>query len=179
MSQLRKQFSKIYDQNVERIYRFIFLKVSSQEIAEDLTSEVFTRGWQAYKDQRLKTKDQKEKCDIKNVTAFLYQIARNLIADHYRQKAQAQFVSMENVTPVVDTGVNLEEQALLRSDFDGVRTALSNLKEDYREVIVWYYLDELKVPEIAKILGKSEEAVRVQIHRALNALREKLRGAHK
>jgi len=169
MSHLRKQFSKIYDKNVEKIYRFIFLKVNSQEIAEDLTSEVFTRGWQAYCDK---------KCDIKNVTAFLYQIARNLIVDYYREKAQAQFVSAENVT-LLQRERDLEEKVRLDSDMEQIKAALANIKEEYQEVIVWYYLDELKVPEIAKILGKSEEAVRVQIHRALNALREKLRGAHK
>jgi RNA polymerase sigma-70 factor (ECF subfamily) len=165
MSQLRKQFSKIYDKYVDKIYRFIFLKVSSPEIAEDLTSEVFARGWQAYKEK---------KRDIENVTAFLYQIARNLIVDHYREKARAQFVSVENVQPIADTGVNLEEEALLKSDFNNVKEALANIREDYREVIVWYYLDELKVPEIAKMLDKSEEAVRVLIHRALNALKDEL-----
>ena len=41
-------------------------------------------------------------------------------------------------------------------------------------MLVWYYLDELSVPEIAKMMDKSEEAVRVQVHRALNALKVKL-----
>ncbi len=52
-----------------------------------------------------------------------------------------------------------------------IKAALANINEDYREIIIWYYLDELSVPEIAKILNKSEEAVRVQIHRALEVLR--------
>lgn len=164
MPNLQKKYAKIYDKHVNKIYRFIYLKVNSQETAEDLTSEVFTRGWQAFQDK---------KCDIKNVTAFLYQIARNLIVDHYRDKAQARFVSMENVT-LPEIGLNMQEKALIESDMDRVRAALANLKEDYREVIVWYYLDELKVPEIAKMLGKSEQAVRVRIHRALKALKSQL-----
>lgn len=166
MSQLQKQFEKIYDKYIAKIYRFIFLKVNSQEIAEDLCSEVFSRGWKAFQDK---------KYDIKNIQAFLYQIARNLIVDHYREKGQAQLVSVENVPGIPDRGLDLEEKARLISDIDQVKMSLANLKEDYREVIVWYYLDELKVPEIAKMLDKSEEAVRVQIHRALKALKNELK----
>lgn len=162
MSHFSKDFSKIYDKYVEKIYRFIVLKVNSEEVAQDLTSDVFTRGWQSFSNQ---------KCDIKNMPAFLYQIARNLIVDHYREKGQAQLVSIENVPNIVDLGTDLPKEAMLKSDVNRVKAALTNLNNDYREVIVWYYLDEFSVPEIAKILNKSEEAVRVQIHRALNALR--------
>ena len=166
MSHLQKQFGKMYDKYVEKIYRFVFLKVNSQEIAEDLTSEVFARGWESFK---------QEKCDIKNIQAFLYQIARNLIVDHYRQKGQAQLVSIETL-PIQEEGPNLEEKAMLKSEVGNVKAALANINDDYREIIVWYYLDELSVPEIAKMMGKSEGAVRVQIHRALRALKEQVGG---
>ena len=43
MANPREKFSKIYDKYIDKIYRFVFLKVSSQEIAEDLTSEVFLK----------------------------------------------------------------------------------------------------------------------------------------
>lgn len=162
MSNLRKDFSKIYDKYVEQIYRFIFLKVNSQETAEDLTSEVFTRSWDSF---------HQKKYDIKNIRAFIYQIARNLITDHYRQKAQAQLVSVDCAPPIADFSVNLEEKAILTSDVNIVKAALAGLREEYREVVVWYYLDEFSVPEIAKMVGKSEEAVRVQIHRGLQALK--------
>ncbi len=166
MSRLSKDYSKIYEKYVDKIYRFVYLKVSSQEVAEDLTSEVFTRGWQAYCDN---------KKNIDNMTAFLYQIARNLIVDHYRQKGQAQFVSVDSAPNLANPGIGLEEEAMWKSDFHRVQAALANIREDYREVIVWYYLDEFSVREIAKMLGKSEEATRVHIHRALTTLRNSLR----
>jgi len=157
----QKQFEKIYDKYIGKIYRFVFLKVSSQEIAEDLTSEVFTRGWQSF---------QKDNCDIKNPQAFLYQIARNLVVDHYREKGQVQLVSTDNL-PLVGDGPNLEEKAMFTSEVNNIKAALANINDDYREIITWYYLDEFSVPEIAKILNKSEDAVRVQIHRAVQALK--------
>ena len=123
------------------------------------------RGWQTFQDK---------KYDIDNIQAFLYQIARNLIVDHYREKAQAQLVSVDYAPAIPAAGPNLEEKAMLMSDMVKVKAALTGLKEDYREALVWYYLDELTVPEIAKMKNKSEEAVRVTIHRALKVLKETL-----
>jgi len=163
MANQRKIFSSIYDKYVDKIYRFIFIKVSSQEIAEDLCSETFLRGWQVFKERE----------DIENPPAFLYQIARNLIIDHYREKGKAKIVSAE-YTPIVDPREDLEEKANLSSDLEEVRRSLANLKGDYQDVIIYRYLDELSVPEIAKILEKSEGTVRVTLHRALKALKNEL-----
>ncbi len=167
MSNSRKIYSQVYDKYVKKIYRFVLLKVKSSEIAEDLTSEVFMRGWQSFKEQGPDK--------IENIQAFLYQIARNLLADHYRQETKAQLVSVEYAPPLPDAKQDLEEMSFIQSDLEQVKAALANINDDYREVIVWYYLDELKVLEIAKILDKSEPTVRVLIHRALNALKQELK----
>ncbi|MFC1663673.1 RNA polymerase sigma factor [Patescibacteria group bacterium] len=160
MANPRKKFSKIYDKHIDKIYRFIFLKVSSQEIAQDLTSEVFLRGWKSFKQKR----------DIENPTAFLYQIARNLVVDHYREKGKTRVFSIE-YQEITDPRANLEEKAALTSDLNTVQQALTNIKEDYQTVIIWRYLDDLSILEIAEILDKSEEAVRVMLHRALKSLK--------
>jgi RNA polymerase sigma-70 factor (ECF subfamily) len=162
---LRKEFSKIYDKYIDKIYRFVFLKVNSPEVAEDLTSETFLRGWQTFRIQNSEFR-------IQNPPAFLYQIARNLVIDYYRQKGRAQVVSADY--RIIDPRINLEEKANLNSDFEQVRDALANLKEDYQDVIIYRYLDELSVPEIAKVMQKSEGTVRVLLHRALVALRNEL-----
>jgi len=164
MSNPKKKFSKIYDRYIERIYRFISLKVSSVEIAEDLTSETFLRGWKVFKD------DQKT---IENPQAFLYRIARNLVVDFYRDKNKTQIVSTEYVQ-IEDPRPNLEEKAKLGSDMKMIQQALSSLKENYQNVIIWRYLDDLPVGEVAKLMGKSEETTRVTLHRALKALRNRL-----
>lgn len=173
MANLRKVFSKLFDQYIDKIYRFIFLKVSSPEIAEDLCSETFLRGWKAFRNQNSNLKNQKK---IDNPPAFLYQIARNLVIDHYREKGKAQIVSAEH-TRIIDPRIDLEERAYLNSDFEQVRTALVNIKENYQDVIIYRYLDGLSVPEIAKILNKSEEAIRVMLHRALKALKNEVNQA--
>jgi len=170
MDNYKEQFSQIYDQYIDKIYRFVYLKVNSQEIAEDITSKVFLRGWEAYK---TKFEIRNSKFEIKNIGAFLYQIARNLVTDHYREKGRAKFVSIEN-SPIIDPNQGLEEKAILSSDVEAVRHSLSDLKEDYQNVIIWHYLDDLSIPEVAKMLGRTEEATRVLLHRALGALRSKI-----
>ncbi|TSC53741.1 MAG: RNA polymerase sigma-70 factor, ECF subfamily [Microgenomates group bacterium LiPW_31] len=164
MEKKRKEFSKIYDKHIEKIYRFIFVKVSSQEIAQDLCSETFLRGWEAYR------KTENPGSEIRNIQAFLYQIARNLITDHYREKGRTEFVSPEMVS-IVDPNPGIEEKMALSSDIDNIRTALVSLGGEYQDVIIYRYLDELSISEIAKIMEKSEGAVRVALHRALKSLR--------
>jgi len=169
MSNPQKIFSKIYDQYVEKIYRFIFLKVNSQEIAEDLTSETFLKGWQAFKKFQNPTANKQK---IENIQAFLYQIARNLVIDYYREKGRAQVISTEYV-PINDPRNNLEEKALLNSDIDRVRQVLANLKEESQAIIIWHYLNDLSIPEIARIMEKPEGTIRVMLHRAIKELKSK------
>lgn len=167
----RKIFSKIYDKYVDKIYRFVFLKVSSQEIAQDLTSETFLRGWRAFEksiNQKIGTKSQ-----IKNPQAFLYKIARNLVIDYYRERDRASIVSIED-KEIIDPGLNSEEKAFLDSDLRLISQSLAELKDDYQDIIIWHYVDGLSFREIAKILTKSEGSIRVMTHRALKDLREKI-----
>ena len=164
MNNSQKIFSQLYDQYIDKIYRFVFLKVNSQEVAADLTSETFLRGWRTFKNQAK---------EISNPPAFLYQIARNLVTDFYREKGKTQVISAE-YTQINDPRINLEEKAFLRSDIDTVKQALGNLKEDYQTVVIWHYLDDLSVPEIAKIMEKPEGTIRVMLHRALKSLKTEL-----
>ncbi len=157
----QKKFSKIYDQYIDKIYRFVFLKVSSQETAEDICSEAFTRVWQSM-DKGTK---------IENPQAFVYQIARNLITDHYRQNSKIKLVSIDNCKEIQDNQPNLEEKSLLMSDINEVKLALNNIKPEYQDIIICHYLDDLSIPEIAEIMNKSQGTTRVMLHRALKALR--------
>jgi len=164
MNKIQKIFSQFYDDYIDKIYRFIFLKVNSQEIAEDLCSETFLRCWEKFKDNHQ---------DIENPPAFLYRIARNLITDHYRQKGRTQVISVDSL-PIIDPRTDIEEKSLVRSDLENIKLNLANLKDDYQEIIIWHYINDLSVPEIAKMLKKSEGATRVMLHRALNELRNRV-----
>lgn len=165
MADINAYFSQIYEQHVEKIYRFISLKVSSVETAEDLSSEVFLR---------LLKHIQGQSSEIEHPQAFLYQIARSVVADHYRQ-AKIRTISIEKTTiEIEDMGDATQESAEISLEMERIKRALVELNDDYQNYVIWRYIDELSVPEIAQITGKTEENVRVGIHRALQALKEKV-----
>jgi RNA polymerase sigma-70 factor (ECF subfamily) len=165
MNNPRQEFSKIYDQYINKIYRFVFLKVNSRDTAEDLCSETFLKAWEAFKTKDLKL--------IKNYQAFLYQIARNVVIDYYREKGRTNIISAEFVS-IEDPRPNVEEKSFLDSDLSEVKAVLANLKQNYQEVIIWRYIDDLSIKEISKLLGKSEGTARVVLHRALKSLKDNL-----
>lgn len=172
----QEAFGRLYDTYIDSIYRFIYLKTSSKEDAQDLTSQVFLKTWEAIPEAKPRGKLSTGK-SIRNFRAFLYQIARNLVIDYWRERGQKGDVLgkaadiAETAAVIEDESQNLEEKLKFASDIAQVKEALDKVKGDYKDVIIWYYLDELSIPEIAQILGKSKGAVRVMMHRGLNALR--------
>ncbi len=167
MNKKQQKFSKIYDDYVESIYRFIFIKVSSRVTAEDLTSEVFLRTWQTFQ--------QKEKEKIKNPKAFLYVTARHLVVDFYRTRDKNRTLPIEDNEDIADSEQQLEEKEKINSDLALIQQKLKEIKDNYQDVIIWRYIDGLSIGEISQILDKSKGATRVLIHRAMGKLREQLK----
>lgn len=166
-------FANIYDRYVEAIYRFSILKLPTAEDAQDVTAETFTRAWQYVYEHK----------EITNIRALLYRIARNLIADKYRQNEPV--VSLDAVTNQADEtsyiaqakepgdnsrGRNLVEA---RADLALIVQKLEILKEDYRDVLTLRLIDGLPFSVIAEIMEKKPGHVRVIYHRALKAIKEK------
>ena len=164
MSERRKEFSEIYDRQINKIYRFVFLKVNSKEKAEDITSETFSKAWSVFKN---------EDRQIKNMSAFLYRIAKNLIVDYYRAKNQVLVVSTEEV-PIIDHTQDIEQKSIDKSDMRSIKVALADLSQAYQDVIIWYYLDDLPIAKVAELSGRTESATRVLIHRAVYSLKDKI-----
>jgi len=162
MDRVSKQFSKVYDEYIDKIYRFVYLKVNSQETAEDITSRVFTKGWEAFLASGGR---------VNNPGAFLYQIARNTVIDHYRSKGRTNIVSTEVVPEMTDPSHNIHEKAVLSSEVETVRKSIGKLDKDYQDIILLHYLEDMPVSDIAELMGKSEGNVRVMLHRGLKELK--------
>ncbi len=164
---IKKQFSDLYDEHVDKIYRFIYLKVNYVDIAQDLTSEVFMKAWRAFKN----VSDSREST-ILNPKAFFYRIARNLVIDHYRQKNRNHIISA-NDSPIIDPSQG-ESIVLANSDLSNIKSAISNLNPDYQTVLTLRYIEDMPTAEIAKIMDKTDGAVRIMVHRALRALKREI-----
>ncbi len=158
-------FGELYDFYVPRVYRFVRLKVDSQETAQDVTSETFLRIWKYLQEQK-KIRERFQ--------SLLYKIARNLVIDFYRSKSVREILIEDDLEEFadVDDGKVSDELIIRQEEMKEVKRALVQIHSNYQDVIVWYYLDELTIPEIAEILEKNEGTVRVLVHRAVKSLRE-------
>lgn len=157
-----------YDLYIEQIFRFVYFKVGNKEEAEDITSMVFLKCWNYIYEGNLG--------DYQTLKPLLYKIARNTIIDHYRKSQHRQSVSLEdveNTSVVIDEKQDPENEAAISFDFQKVmEEKLPQLKEEYREVIVLRFINELSIAEISKVIGKTNGNVRVMIHRALESLQQ-------
>jgi RNA polymerase sigma-70 factor, ECF subfamily len=169
----KEAFVKAYDLYVDQIHRFIYFKVGSREEAEDLCSAVFLKTWNYILENSLK--------DYKTLKALLYKIARNLIIDHYRKNKDKENLSLDgdNGIEVIDEQQGAVRAMELKTDLLVLETKLPELKDEYREVIILRFVNELSIKEISEILDKPKNNVRVLIFRALKALKELLENDEK
>ena len=161
----KEAFGQLYDFYAPRIFRFIRLKVGSQTLAEDLSSESFLRIWEYLQEGEREIEE--------SFQALLYKIARNLIVDYYKRKSSQEILMDDDFKEFLESQL-ISDDTRINEDTEAVHRALVNIKEEYQDVIIWYYIDELSVPQIAKIMSKSQGAIRVLIHRGLKALKDHL-----
>ena len=152
-------FGQIYDLYFEKLYRFVFYRVNHREIAEDLVAEIFIRVWHKIS-------------EIKDSAAFrgwVFQIARNIVIDHYRtKKIHVDLSTLENVLEYEDNLIDRTDLSFQQKEFI---EALRKLTDEQQVVIKLKFFDDLDNHEISKILNKSEGAIRVIQHRAIHELK--------
>ena len=161
-------FGELYDRYVQPIYRYIAFKVRTTTEAEDMTAEVFLKTWE-YVQRREKK--------IENFRAFLYNLARNAVVDYYRHQAKQDIVKEQEEMAQIPAPAEHQISVLveLNSDMAMIERGLRGLKDEYREVLILRYIEDYSIVDIAAIMEKSRGAVRVNLHRAINALREEVK----
>lgn len=167
----REAFGCLYNLYNRPLFQYLAFRLGKREDAEDLTAQLFLKTWEYL------TKQGKE---VRNFRAFVYTLARNLLADFYKKYSLTKTVSID-ASPGQDEILheipdlrNLFEEQIISAEVRAIGEAMNQIKSDYREVIILRYLSELSVKEIAKILGKTPNATAVLLHRGVAALKEKL-----
>jgi RNA polymerase sigma-70 factor (ECF subfamily) len=153
-------FGMLYDQYAEVIFRYVYSHLENRLDAEDLTEEIFLRAWRAL-----------PKYDERGLpfSAFLFRIARNSLIDYYRQRKQVQSIDdME----IQSHEAGPEETVDLAIENHDLRKTIAELREDYRNVLIFRFLSGLSPEETAQVMQRSVGAVRVLQHRALSALKD-------
>jgi RNA polymerase sigma-70 factor (ECF subfamily) len=149
--------AQIYDTYALSIYRYHFSRVTNASDAEDLTSQTFMAVIESLARYQHRN----------NFTAWIFQIARNKVMDHFRRNHSHGEIHESVVDPaqgdVLEALVRDESRARLKS-------LLHLLDEDERELIRLRYTAELSFVEIAQLLGRKEDAVRKAVRRILDRL---------
>jgi RNA polymerase sigma-70 factor (ECF subfamily) len=153
-------FTELYNFYFEKIFRFIYYRVGHKEAAEDLCEEVFIKVF-----RKISSLDNNSSFE-----GWLYQIARNGVIDHYRDKKQT--IPLEEVENTLEYENNVLDLLKLDEHQKILLKLLKQLKPDQQAVLKLKFLEDLENPEIARILNKSEGAIRVIQHRALLALQK-------
>jgi len=156
-------FGALYDRYLTPIYRYIFLRVGSNKAnAEDLTHQVFLSAWQNIKSYEFQGFP---------FSSWLYRIAHNAVIDYYRTSKTHIDINALSPTELVESP-DFQIELDKRADLAKIKSAIAKLETDQQSVIIMKFVNDLTNKEIAKILGKSEGAVRVIQHRALKKLKD-------
>ena len=154
-------FGQLYDHYVNGIYRFIYYRVSSTQLAEDLTSETFVRGLRAINRFSWQGKD---------FGAWLTTIARNLITDHYKSsRARLEIVS-DSVPESKASPPTPEDEVLTLVSNEMLLEAVNDLPDEQRDCVLMRFMQGLTIAQTAAALGRSEGAVKQLQLRAVRRL---------
>lgn len=166
----RDAFGALYQQYAGEIARFVMFRTGDRVLAQDLTSETFTRGLRRIDSVSYRGQD---------VGAWFTTIARNLITDHYkssRHKLEQTVADPQLQAPALQDH-SPERVVIARETAAGLRRAVALLPTpDQQECIRLRFFQERSIAETAAMMGRSQEAVKALTHRALLGLRAQLTG---
>lgn len=159
-----KKFISAYHLYVDEIYQYVYLRIGwNQEVAEDLTQEIFMEVYRGYSRFR----------GLCSERTWIFKIARNKLNDFYRKQYSQKFEFVELSHALeegfADSSQDIEEGMIRSLEREKVRECLNALPVQYQIVLVLKYMDEKSVKEIAAIVGKSPKAVESILQRAKKA----------
>lgn len=158
------RFAPIYERYFPRIYGYCLRRLATPQEAEDLTSHIFTKalqGLEGYRGGR--------------VSAWLFRIAHNVVANYYR--SNRPHISLEATEwEFPDTDPGPEEHLLEAENWQTLRALVDGLPEVQRDLLALKLIGELTSEEIGEVVDKNAGAVRVALHRIVKALRAQYKG---
>jgi RNA polymerase sigma-70 factor (ECF subfamily) len=144
-------FGMLYDHYHVAVYRFLYYRVGGAVVAEDLTSETFFRALRGMASFRWQGKD---------FGAWLMTIARNLATDHFKAGRTRLELATEDMAPHDSAEEGPENSVLAALTNEALLTALKELPSEQQECLIMRFLQGLSIAETAKVLGRSDGAVK-------------------
>lgn len=160
-----ESFGELYRRYVTRIYRYHYRHLGNHAEAEDLTSRTFFQALRAihrYQQQG------------GTFQAWLFRIAHNLMANHYRDQSRHPSVALDVMTVSPSLEMSLPDRIEVTEDNQQLLAALAALPEERKTLILLKFVEQLSNAEIAVVLGKTEGAIKALYNRTLISLRRML-----
>ena len=157
-----EQFGLLYDKYIRKIYDFVYYKTQHNETAEDIVSQVFMKAIKKIKSFKI---------NRGTFQAWLYQIARNTVIDHYRTKKQDK-----NIDDVFDLASNtdIERDTEAKFKLEEVEEYLRDLKSEQRDIIIMRVWQGMSYADISQVMNKSEASCKMMYSRAIGKLRSEV-----
>ncbi len=166
----QRAFGQLYERHVDTVFRYVLARVGDRVLAEDVTSETFLRAW-----RRIGTVQDQDQG--KDLTAWLFTIARNLVVDHLKSSRHRREVLTAEIAAAADqtrdarrAGSSVEDTVTAAETAAQVRGFLAHLIPDQAQCVRLRFFHGRSVPETAAVMGRSDGAVKALQHRALRSL---------
>jgi len=154
-------FGQLYDRYVDLVYRYIYYRVASKTLTEDLVSETFLRALRRISTFSWQGRD---------FAAWLITIARNLIADHYKSGRFRLEVATADMLDADRATDGPEDEVLDAITNASLLDAVKQLNSEQQECVVLRFLQGMSVTETAQAMGKTEGAIKALQYRAVRTL---------
>ncbi len=152
-------YLKLYDEQADSVFRFVYFKLLDRDKAEEVAQEAFVRTWEYLQTGKV----------VDNLRAFVYRVANNIMIDQFRKKRELSLDALREEG--FDAGFEPLTEAGLLIDVEAIRKVIDSLDPKYRDAVLLRHVNGLSVKEIAVILGTNENVASVRIHRGLEKLR--------
>jgi len=165
-------FEALYRKYLAQVYSYAYYELGDHHEAEDATERTFV----AALTNLGRFEERATPTDGEGASTFrvwLFRIARNVVANSRRTLYRHPAAPLEAAAAVPDP-LDVETAAATRDEAAAAWRAVSRLPVDRRRAVVLRFVDEMSTAEIAGILGRSEGAVRVLLHRALRTVAREL-----
>jgi len=157
----KTSFEEIYNLLFPKIYKFFGFRIKNQDDTEDLTQETFLVILKRIKTFKFQGNGSFE--------AWCFRIAKNVLSNFLSKKKRKDLeVSLDSVGFSLKDEKDLERE----SNIKDILRALDNLKKEYKEVLLYFYIDDLSIEQISKVIGRSENSTKVLLHRARESLKK-------
>ena len=167
-------FDALYRKYLAQVYSYAFYELGSHHDAEDAAERTFMLALGALN----RFEERARPIDGEGASTFrvwLFQIARNVVANIRRSSGRHPVAPIEAAADVTGP-VDIEAEVGERHEAGAALAAVARLPEERRRALILRFVEEMSTAEIAGILGRSEGAVRVLIHRGLRAVARDLGG---